>query len=92
MSQKVISVGSGSLRHFEEDEDEDAQQCEEDEDTQAAFFGYVFERASKDRSLSREQVTTFESVQQRSGAGSNQTQAALVGRRLAELGKQCDVH
>ena len=87
MSQRVVSTHMGSLQLSDED-----QQCEEDEDTQSAFFGYVFERASRDSALSREQVTTFESVQQRSGGRSNQTQAALVGRRLAELGKYCGVH
>ena len=69
--------------------DMDSQHVEEDEDTRNALFEYVVERASRDQTLSREQATTFTRVQHQTGRG-NQTEAALVGKRLAELGKfQC---
>ena len=86
MSQKTISsADTGRLSGM----DMDSQQVEEDEDTRNALFEYVVERASRDQTLSREQATTFTRVQHQTGRG-NHTEAALVGRRLAELGKfQC---
>ena len=86
MSQKTIS--SADTRRLS-GMDMDSQQVEEDEDTRNALFEYVVERASRDQTLSHEQATTFTRVQHQTGRG-NQTEAALVGKRLAELGKfQC---
>lgn len=83
MSQKTISsAGTGRLSGM----DMDSQQVEEEEDTRNALLEYVIERATRDQTLSHEQATTFSRVQHQAGRG-NQTEAALVGRRLAELGK-----
>lgn len=83
MSQKTISsADTGRLSGM----DMDSQQVEEEEDTRNALLEYVVERATRDQTLSREQATTFSRVQHQAGRG-NQTEAALVGRRLAELGK-----
>lgn len=84
MSQKTISSADvGRLSGM----DMDSQQVEEEEeDTRNALLEYVVERATRDQTLSREQATTFSRVQHQAGRGNN-TEAALVGRRLAELGK-----
>lgn len=83
MSQKTISsADTGRLSGM----DMDSQQVEEEEDTRNALLEYVVERSTRDQTLSREQATTFSRVQHQAGRG-NQTEAALVGRRLAELGK-----
>ena len=83
MSQKTISsADAGRLSGM----DMDSQQVEEEEDTRNALLEYVVERATRDQTLSREQATTFSRVQHQAGRG-NHTEAALVGRRLAELGK-----
>jgi len=83
MSQKTISsADTGRLSGM----DMDSQQVEEEEDTRNALLEYVVERATRDQTLSRDQATTFSTVQHQAGRG-NQTEAALVGRRLAELGK-----
>ena len=59
---------------------------ENEENTHTALFEYVFQRASKDGALTGEQARTFQSAQQQSSS-QGASQAAVVGRRLAELGE-----
>lgn len=80
--QKMVSTKSKLLQLSM-----DTQASDENEsDTHSALFEYVFQRASKDSALSGEQTRTFQNAQQQS-ASQGTSQAAVVGRRLAELGE-----
>ena len=59
---------------------------ENEEETHSALLEYVFQRANRDNALSGDQARTFQNAQQDSGR-EEATPAAMVGRRLAELGK-----
>lgn len=93
--QKTVSSSSGRLRlGLDQGEDmaDDASRGASASDssdyiaqTRAAMYEYVFRRAVEDSGLSGQQVQTFQNAEQQAGGGSSQ--ASVVGRRLAELGK-----
>lgn len=71
--QKVVPL---EPTHVESQEDE----------TSAVFYEYVFGRAREDQALNRGEVQSFENAHQDVVSSTSGSQAALVGRRLAELG------
>ncbi len=80
--QRVVSTHS---------EPKEAEQEAEMHETEAVFYEYVFGRAKEDSALNSQECVTFEEAHQMQAtrvvreAGSSP--AAIVGRRLAELGE-----
>ncbi len=82
--QRVVSIHS---------EPKEAEQEAEMHETEAVFYEYVFGRAKEDSALNTQECVTFEEAHQMQAtttsvireAGSSP--AAIVGRRLAELGE-----
>lgn len=83
-SQKTVSLGGPPpLLGLEEEEETDGQEKDE---TRSAFLEYVFQRATSDGGLSRDQARTFQNAQMQSAAPA-ELPAAVVGRRLAQIGE-----
>ena len=56
------------------------------DETSAVLYEYVFGRAREDQALNQGEVQSFENAHQDVVTSTPGSQAALVGRRLAELG------
>ena len=84
MSTQKALLAAGPPVPIEEGGEEETDSREQYE-TQSALLQYVFQRASGDGALSREQAKTFQNAQ-RQTSGSEDKPAALVGRRLAQIG------
>ena len=79
--QRAVSLRSS----LQEDMTDGIQ--EEEEDTRDVLYQYVFRRANEDSRLSGQQSTTFQIAEEQVGTARTGS-AALVGRRLAEMGKK----
>lgn len=82
-SQKTVSLGAPPPRLASEEEETDGREKDE---TRSAFLEYVFQRATSDGALSRDQARTFQNAQMQSAAPAD-LPAAVVGRRLAQIGE-----
>ncbi len=77
--QRVVSIHS------------DPKEKVEMHETEAVFYEYVFGRAREDNALNSEECSTFEEAHQIQTTSvvreTGSSPAAIVGRRLAELGE-----
>ena len=82
--QKVVSVESAQGVLEEEREDDELR------DTKAAFYQYVFVKASQDKQLTREETVTLNEVKEELESSEDTRasgEAAEMGRRLAVIGE-----